>query len=131
MENRGAMAASRQLKTRFTNVVLRNDSIYGLDDGILCCVDVETGKTRLQRNGRYSHGQILLVEDLLLVQAENGDLAAGPCRSACVQELARVPALTGKTWNNPTLCGNRLLVRNAEQAICFELALRDPSRQAQ
>lgn len=114
---------SRQLKTRFTNVVQKGDSLYGLDDGILCCVDADSGKTRW-RKGRYSHGQILLVGDVLLIQAENGDLALVKADPQSYQELAHVPALQGKTWNTPTLAGNRLLVRNAEEAICYELALR-------
>lgn len=114
---------SRQLKTRFTNIVLHDKFLYGLDDGILCCVEMETGKTRW-RKGRYSHGQILLVEDTLLIQAENGDLALVKADPQAYRELAHMPALNGKTWNNPTLAGNRLLVRNAEEAICYELALR-------
>jgi hypothetical protein len=35
-----------------------------------------------------------------------------------------MPAIEGVTWNNPALAGPLLLVRNAEQAACFELPLR-------
>jgi outer membrane protein assembly factor BamB len=36
--------------------------------------------------------------------------------------VARIPALTSKTWNQPCLAGRYLLVRNDREAVCFELA---------
>ena len=45
---------------------------------------------------------------------------AGPAEH---REVARLAAITGQTWNNPCLAGNRLLVRNAEEAACYELPL--------
>lgn len=112
---------SRQLKTRFMNPVIHEGRIFGFDDGILCCVDLQSGKT-LWRKGRYGHGQMLLVRDLLLIVAENGDLALVRAAGDAYQELHRRPALNGKTWNTLALSGNLLLIRNAEEAICYELA---------
>lgn len=31
--------------------------------------------------------------------------------------------IKGKTWNNPTLAGPYLLIRNNKEAACFELRL--------
>jgi hypothetical protein len=39
-------------------------------------------------------------------------------------ELFRFPALDGQTWNNLCLSGNNLLVRNAEEAACYEVSLK-------
>ena len=38
-------------------------------------------------------------------------------------ELARVPALDGKTWNHPVIVGDRLYLRNSQEAACYQLAL--------
>jgi hypothetical protein len=46
------------------------------------------------------------------------------------RELAHFSALEGVTWNNPTLVGSRLLIRNAEWAACFELPLEEPGSEA-
>jgi len=45
-------------------------------------------------------------------------LRANPDR---LEELAKLPALTGKSWNHPVVVGNRLYLRNAEEAVCYEL----------
>ena len=114
---------SRQLKTRFMNPIVQDSLIYALDDGILCCVDLVTGKTKW-RKGRYGHGQMLLVGRQLLILAENGDLALVEATGEAYRETHRRPALSGKTWNTPALSGRLLLIRNAEEAICYELAIK-------
>ena len=106
---------------RILNMILRDGFIYVLDDGILSCVDVATGK-RKWKGGRYGHGQLLLVDDLLLIQAEDpGDLVLVEATPERHHELARSPA-GRQTWNNPAISGRHLLVRNHEEAVCYELA---------
>ncbi len=116
----------RVLNTKFTNVAVRDGFAYGLSDGILECVEVETGGRRWRdRRGDYGPGQILLVDDLILVQAECGDVALVEANADRFVELARLPALADQTWNNLCLYGRYLLVRNSVEAACFELPLRD------
>jgi outer membrane protein assembly factor BamB len=38
-------------------------------------------------------------------------------------EVARVPAIEGKTWNHPVLVGSVLLVRNGQEMVAFRLSL--------
>ena len=111
---------SRQLKTKFSNVAVYNGFVYGLDDEVLTCLDLSTGKRRW-RDGDYGYGQILLVDDLLLVQAESGDVALVEATPAAYNELARFSALSERTWCNPVLSGHKLLVRNDREAACYEL----------
>ncbi len=113
--------AGRVMKTKFSNVALRDGFAYGLDDGILSCVRLEDGK-RMWKKGRYKYGQLLMVGNLLLVLGEEGELALVEANPDQFVELGRIQALEGQTWNTLCLTGNRLLVRNSEQAACFELA---------
>jgi outer membrane protein assembly factor BamB len=113
---------SRGMKTKFTTPVLHNGCVYGLDDGILACVDLAE-KKQVWKDGRYQHGQVLLAGNLLLVQAENGDVALVDPAPDGLRELGRFHALNGKTWNNPALAGRFLLVRNDQEAACYELPL--------
>ena len=111
---------TRQLRAKFANMLVRDGYVYGLDEGILTCLDLADG-SRQWKQGRYGHGQMLLVGDLLLIQAEGGDVALVEASPKRYREVARLPALTSKTWNPPALAGKRLLVRNDREAMCFEL----------
>jgi outer membrane protein assembly factor BamB len=110
------------LKTKFANIAVKDGHAYGLSDGILECVELENGR-RAWKGGRYGHGQILLVGDALLVQAESGEVILVEATPARHVELGRFQAIEGKTWNNLCLFGPYLLTRNSEEAACFRLPL--------
>jgi outer membrane protein assembly factor BamB len=124
----GSLAATQlwknlRMKTQFNSVGVRDGFIYGLDDGLLACVDAATGE-RKWKGGRYGSGQTLLAGDLVLVQAERGPIAVAEAKPDAFQEVARLEALSSKTWNHPTLAGRYLLLRNDQEAVCYELPLR-------
>ncbi len=117
-------ADNRVMRTKFTQVVLRDGYVYGLSDGILECIRLATGE-RMWKGGRYQHGQILGVGDHLLVLSEDGELvlvAADPAQANHV--LGRFQALVGPTWNNLALYGDLLLVRNSREAAAWRLPLQ-------
>ena len=116
------------LKTKFTNVAIREGHAYGLSDGILECVRLTDGK-RAWKRGRYGQGQVLLIGETLLVQAESGEVVAVPATPERPTELGRLAAIEGQTWNNLCLAGSLLLVRNAEEAACYELSVTRPAEQ--
>jgi outer membrane protein assembly factor BamB len=111
---------SRAMQCKFTSPIEYEGFIYGLDDGIMVCVDPTSG-SRCWKKGRYGHGQILLVGDVILVLTEIGDVALVEADPQQHRESARFHALDGKTWNTPALSGNRLFVRNHREMACYEL----------
>jgi outer membrane protein assembly factor BamB len=113
---------TNRLKAKFNNLVTRNGYVYGLDDGILACLDLATGELKW-KDGRYGHGQFILVRDLLFIIAENGELALLDPVPTERRELTKFQALNGKTWNPPALVGEFLLVRNDQEAACYRLPL--------
>ncbi len=113
---------SRDLKPDFNDFVIYKDHIYGFDAAIFTCVRIADGK-RQWKGGRYGKGQVVLLEDsgLLLVAAEDGDIVLVAAEPTGHQELARIKAFNGKVWNHPVIIGNRLYIRNDEEAVCYEL----------
>lgn len=109
------------MKNKFNSSVLRKGFIYGLDEGILACVDAATGE-RKWKAGRYGYGQLLLADDRLIVLTESGDLVLVRATPEEHQELARFSAISGRTWNHPAIAGGRLLVRNATEMACFDVS---------
>jgi outer membrane protein assembly factor BamB len=86
----------------------------------MACLNAETGALEW-KDGRYGHGQELLVGDKLLVMAENGEVLLLDPQPDKLHELARFTALHEKTWNPPALAGEYLLARNDKEAVCFRL----------
>ncbi|MBX3743840.1 MAG: PQQ-like beta-propeller repeat protein [Verrucomicrobiae bacterium] len=114
---------SIRLRSKFANVLLRGGYVYGLDDGRLVCVDLADG-TRRWDGERYGHGQVLLVDEWILVTTESGEVALVEAKPEAFREVARFRALEGKTWNPPALAGDLLLVRNDREAAAFRIPLR-------
>ncbi len=118
---------TNKLKAKFANVAHREGYIYGLDDGILVCLDLANGE-RKWKAGRYGHGQMIGVDDLLLMQAESGDVVLVEATPEAHKEVSRFAALASKTWNNPALAGEYLLVRNDREAACYKLPLESATK---
>jgi len=112
--------SNRNLKAKFSSVVRRGTHVYGLDDRILVCIDLSTGNRRW-KGGRYGYGQLALADDVLIIQAESGDVVLVEATPERHHELARFAALNHRTWNHPVVSGEILLVRNDREAACYQL----------
>lgn len=113
---------SPRLKSKFANMVFHGGHVYGLDDGVLTCLDPAGGERRW-KGGRYGHGQLLLVAGLLVVQTEDGEIVLVDPSPDAHRELTRFAVLDGKTWNPPALAGRLLIVRNDREAAAYELPI--------
>src|SRR4029450_11586507 len=124
-ESGGALQAtleweSPRLKSKFANLIVQGGFVYGLDDGVLTCIDPATGERRW-KSGRHGHGQLLLVGSLLLVQTEDGELGLVDPSPDGYRERPRSPPRSGKTGTPPALAGALLVVRNDREAAAYEL----------
>ena len=94
------------------------DYVYGLDNGIFACISLKTGEL-VWKKGRYGHGQILQVGDLILVQAEKGHVVLVQPDPEKLIELGEIPALVQqdleharlrtRQTHRPQRSGSRLL----------------------
>ncbi|HSB26198.1 MAG TPA: PQQ-binding-like beta-propeller repeat protein [Pyrinomonadaceae bacterium] len=109
------------MKNKFNSSVLHDGYVYGLDEGILTCLDVNTG-TRKWKGGRYGYGQVLLASGHLIIMSDSGELALVKANPNEYTEVARFAALNGKTWNYPALAGGKLFVRNDKQMAVYKIA---------
>ncbi|MBX3439493.1 MAG: PQQ-like beta-propeller repeat protein [Planctomycetaceae bacterium] len=115
------------MKCKFTSPVLHEGFLYGLDEGILVCLDPETGERRWKggasgTRGRFYHGQIVISNGLILGLTERGDLVLVEATPDEYRELGTHQALDArKVWNPPTLSRGIVYARNHEEMAAFDL----------
>jgi outer membrane protein assembly factor BamB len=112
-----------RMKNKFTSSLLHEGHLYGLDEAILACIDAATGEQKW-KGGRYGYGQPILVGEQIIVLTEQGDIAVVKASPERHEELARFPAIDGKTWNHPVVVNGRLLVRNLREMAAFDVRPR-------
>ena len=114
---------SRSLKPSFNDLVVQDNFAYGFDGAIFCCIELKSGQ-RQWKDGRYGHGQVLLLADqrLLLVSSEDGEAVLLEAKPDGHHELGKISAVAGKAWNHPAFAHNRIFIRSDQEMACYELA---------
>jgi len=117
--NKTDWETNNKFKLKFGDAVLKDGLIYGLSETILTCLDFETGEILWRERGDFGFGQLILVNDVLVILTEEGEVVLVEASSEH-PELLRFQAIEGKTWGYPVLAQGRLFVRNAEWMACFD-----------
>lgn len=129
--------SSSRLRSKFSSPVLYDGYVYGLDEGMMVCIDPKDGKRlwkgrRSGLRGKYGHGQMLLVNEHIVVLTEGGDLVLiqpSP-DELLVKGIVNVLEEDVKTWNPLTIAYGKAFLRNAEEIACYELrSSNDEARQ--
>ncbi len=116
---------TNRFKNKFNSAVIHDGYAYGFDEAILACIDLKTGELKW-KGGRYGYGQLILAGDNLVITTEEGEVVLVKAAPDAHHELARFPAIEGRTWNIPAIDHGLLLVRNASEMACFRIG-RNPS----
>lgn len=111
---------SPRLKSKFNNFVQDDQYVYGLDEGRLVCLDLDSGN-RTWRGDKFGFGQLLRIGRTLLVLTEKGEVVYVKADPSDFTIIGRFQAISGKTWNHPAIGRGRLFIRNGSQAACYEL----------
>lgn len=112
---------NNNMKNKFQSSVLLNGFIYGLDEGILTCLDVNTGE-RKWKGGRYGYGQVIAASNHLIITAEDGRLVLVKATPEKHDEVIEIQALQGRSWNVPAIANGKLLIRNATDMAMYNIA---------
>jgi len=108
------------IKSKFSCCIQCDGVVYGLDDGILTCIDLSTGKRRW-KDGRYGYGQFVMVDELLLILSEKGELVLGDADPKQWKECGKIAVLPEFSWSHPVPFGNHVLMRNHREMALVEV----------
>ena len=111
---------SRVMKNHFNSSVLQGDYLYGFDNAILTCIEVNTGEEQWRQRG-FKKGSLLLADGYLIILGEGGKLALAEANPNEYNEKALFQLFDDKCWTVPTLAGGKLYIRNQKEMVCLDL----------
>lgn len=111
---------SRVMKNHFNSSVLQGDYLYGFDNAILTCIEVNTGEEQWRHRG-FGKGSLLLADGCLIILGEGGKLALAEATPGEYRERALFQLFDDKCWTVPTLAGGRLYLRTQKEMVCLDL----------
>jgi len=115
---------TNRLRPKFNDFVVRDSYLYGLDDGTLTCIDLQNKGAIKWKSGKYGYGQFVLIDDVLLIVSEDGDLVLVKAEPTKSEPLATFKLFSdsGFCWNNLAFVRGRLFARSANEAACVDLS---------
>ena len=114
------MEEPRDGKTIFNSSVLQGNYLYGFDNAILTCIEVDTGEEQWRHRG-FGKGSLLLADGCLIILGEGGKLALAEATSGEYREKAGFQLFDDKCWTVPTLAGGKLYLRTQKEMVCLDL----------
>jgi outer membrane protein assembly factor BamB len=111
---------SRVMRNKMTGTVLWKGHLYGFDESILKCIDLEGNeKWRVRGEG---NGSLMIADDRLIVINGNGELIIAKATPNAFEELSRQKVLDGGVcWTMPILVNGRIYCRNSlGRLVCID-----------
>jgi outer membrane protein assembly factor BamB len=112
--------ASKDLKAKFSNPVLKDGYLYGFSENLLVCLEAGTGQLKW-RGKKYGYGRILVCGEQLIILGNTGMLSVVDASPENFREVFSGPLLSdARCWNGPALIDRYLIARNGEEIACFD-----------
>ena len=111
---------SGRLRNKFTGLVLWQDHVYGFDESMLKCLDLD-GNEKWRVRG-LGMGVPAIAGGRLLVLSSRGELIVAAASPGGFEELSRRVVLDGGVcWTPPVLLGGRIYCRNSlGDLVCLD-----------
>ena len=111
---------SRRMRNKVSGCVLWQDHIYGFDESMLKCIDLQ-GQEKWRVRG-LGLGSVTLAGGRLIVLTSKGELIIGEASPAEFRQLSRRKVLDGGVyWTSPVLLSGRIYCRNSlGSLVCLD-----------
>ena len=114
---------TKEMANHHGGMVLVDGYLYGFDEQILKCLELQTGKVQW-KDRSVGKGSIAFADGHLYLRSENGPVALCVASSKRYEEKGRFNP-TGRSdkpaWSHPVVCGGRLFLRDMDSIAVYEI----------
>ena len=114
---------TREMKNQFSSSIRVDDYIYGFDNSILECIELNRGE-RMWRARGHGQGSLLYADEHLIVLGDRGSLTLVRLSPGEYLPVAQTQVFRSRTWTAPTLSNGVLYLRDEQELVA--LALTEP-----
>ncbi len=112
---------NKKMSTQINTAVLSGGYVYGFDEDILVCLDVNTGKLMWEQED-LGKGSLMLSDGKLIILSEQGELVIAEATSEAFKEISRAQVVGFKCWTVPVLANGRIYCRNEKgNMVCLDV----------
>ncbi len=112
---------NKQMRNHFNSCILLDGYIYGFDESILKCIQLETGEP-MWSDRSVGKGSLIAAQGHLLVLGESGEMGVVQATPQEYREQGRFKVLqSNRAWTPPVLVDGRLYVRDLKNAACIDI----------
>jgi len=135
-----ALWESAYFSCQMASLVRQGDYAYGIqgqtggreDQARLFCLEIEKAKKRWDMKG-FGLGTVILVEDILVILSDRGEITLAKPNHFKFEELARFQVLSGKqNWTPPTYANGRMHCRSSQgNWVCLQMGDQSVGRDSE
>ncbi len=118
---------SKVMRNHMSGCVLYLDHLYGFDDNVLKCIDLQGNEKWRERD--TGKGALTLADGKLIVASGKGELLIAEASPSEFKALNREKVLDGGVyWTPPVLCDGCIYIRNNHgQLVCLDHSAKTAS----
>ncbi len=115
-----------KLRNHHGGSVLVGDHVYGVYSKGLTCVDLKTGETKWKDRG-VGPASISYADGKLFCVGEKGKVSLVKASPDKFEELSSfsIEPIQKTIWAHPVISDQRLLIRNADEILCYDVKRAD------
>jgi outer membrane protein assembly factor BamB len=102
---------SKGMRNQFASCVVVDGYLYGFDDRVLKCLELNSGKEQWKQRGT-GMGGIMAAGDKLIIMTEDGKLIIAEASPRGFNPISETDAVRGRCWVMPVLANGRVLCRS-------------------
>ncbi len=113
---------TKDMKNHHGGMVIDNGFVYGTNDGILTCLELESGRIRWRE--RSSKGSVVFADGHIVHRSERGPVTLFEATANSYVEKGRFdqPQRSGRpAWSHPVIAGGKLFLRDMDKLLAYNV----------